>query len=87
MASSAAPGRHLNSQAALLVFGEVLFDAFTDGTRVLGGAPFNVAWALQGLGQKPAFVSAIGRDPAGEAIQERMGSWGLRRDGLQELGD
>ncbi len=28
------------------VFGEVLFDHFPDGRRVLGGAPFNVAWNL-----------------------------------------
>ena len=33
----------------ILVFGEVLFDDFGDNV-VLGGAPFNVAWHLQGFG-------------------------------------
>jgi len=33
-----------------VLFGEVLFDHFPDGSEVLGGAPFNVAWHLQGLG-------------------------------------
>ncbi|MDA1342582.1 MAG: carbohydrate kinase, partial [Proteobacteria bacterium] len=38
---------------AITVFGEVLFDHFPDGTKVLGGAPFNVAWHLQVFGQQP----------------------------------
>ena len=36
--------------ARAIIFGEVLFDTFPDGTAVLGGAPFNVAWHLQGFG-------------------------------------
>ena len=44
------------------VFGEVLFDCFADGTRVLGGAPFNVAWHLQAFGEAPLFVSRVGDD-------------------------
>ena len=34
----------------LMVFGEVLYDCFEDGRRVLGGAPFNVAWACRDWG-------------------------------------
>jgi fructokinase len=34
----------------LVVFGEVLIDEFPDGQRVLGGAPFNVAWHLTAFG-------------------------------------
>ena len=33
-----------------LIFGEVLYDVFPGGEEVLGGAAFNAAWNLQGLG-------------------------------------
>jgi fructokinase len=67
----------------LIIFGEVLFDAFPDGKRVLGGAPFNVAWGLQGLGQQPLFVSAVGRDDDGKKIRSGMEAWGMDTSGLQ----
>ena len=66
-----------------LIIGEVLFDEFPDGQSVLGGAPFNVAWNLQGLGEKPLFVSAVGNDQLGKLVRERMDSWELRTEGLQ----
>lgn len=50
------------------IFGEVLFDHFPDGSRVLGGAPFNVAWHTQAFGLAPCFISRIGNDPAGYEI-------------------
>ena len=65
------------------VFGEVLFDHFPDGSRVLGGAPFNVAWHLQAFGQSPAFISRIGNDPEGDTIRRAMQAWGMRTDSLQ----
>ena len=66
-----------------LIFGEVLFDHFPDGQRVLGGAPFNVAWNLQGLGLKPLFVSAVGDDGEGREVRSRMESWEMDTAGLQ----
>ncbi|MFH1844568.1 MAG: HAD-IIB family hydrolase [bacterium] len=66
-----------------VLFGEVLFDVFTDGTEVLGGAPFNVAWHLQGFDQSPLFISRVGRDRRGEAIAANMRRWGLDTRGLQ----
>ncbi len=66
-----------------LVFGEVLFDCFPDGSRVLGGAPFNVAWHLQGLGLFPLFVSSIGKDAAGREVTARMIDWGMDVRGIQ----
>ncbi len=66
-----------------LICGEVLFDEFPDGKRVLGGAPFNVAWNLQGLGLAPVFVSAVGRDQAGDQVRVSMQSWGMATAGLQ----
>lgn len=65
------------------MFGEVLFDHFADGSRVLGGAPFNVAWHLQGLGLDPLFVSAVGTDEEGRDVIERMESWGMSTEGVQ----
>lgn len=80
--------QHQNSlfssdSAPLVVFGEVLYDCFPERQRVLGGAPFNVAWGLKGLGQDPLFVSAVGDDDDGESIRSRMKAWGLSTSGLQ----
>lgn len=66
-----------------IVFGEVLFDHFPDGTRILGGAPFNVAWHLKGLGADPLFVSAVGDDPEGQVVRRSMRDWGMDLSGLQ----
>lgn len=65
------------------VFGEVLFDRFADGTEVLGGAPFNVAWHLQGLGAAPLFISRVGDDAAGARALAAMRDWGLDTACLQ----
>ncbi|MBV5262003.1 carbohydrate kinase [Synechococcus moorigangaii CMS01] len=67
----------------ILIFGEVLWDIFPDGTRNLGGAPFNVAWHLQAFGANPLFISRIGNDNLGVEIQEKMLAWGLTSKGLQ----
>ncbi|MGY6277082.1 carbohydrate kinase family protein [Methylomonas sp. MgM2] len=65
------------------IFGEVLFDQFPDGSSVLGGAPFNVAWHLQAFGLHPRFISRIGRDQAGEAVRQAMQEWKMDLSGLQ----
>ena len=70
-------------QGELCIFGEVLFDHFPDGKRVLGGAPFNVAWHLQAFGQAPCFISRVGDDPEGDAVRAAMKDWGMRTDALQ----
>jgi sucrose-phosphate synthase len=66
-----------------VIFGEVLFDHFADGSRVLGGAPFNVAWHLRGFGANPLVISAVGDDPEGREVLERMTSWDLMTHGVQ----
>lgn len=71
------------SDGQLCIFGEVLFDHFPDGKRVLGGAPFNVAWHLQALGLTPAFISRIGQDPEGDEVRAAMRDWGMDTSGLQ----
>lgn len=68
-----------------IVFGEVLFDCFEgDGTTVLGGAPFNVAWHLHGFGLHPLFISRIGRDDRGEEVLAAMDAWGMDTTGVQQ---
>jgi len=66
-----------------LIFGEVLFDHFPDGTVVLGGAPFNVAWHLHAFGLKPLMISRIGDDELGGKVQEAMQAWGMDGSGMQ----
>lgn len=65
------------------VFGEVLFDHFPDGRRVLGGAPFNVAWHLQAFDAQPHFISRVGDDAEGAMIRSAMREWGMDTSGLQ----
>lgn len=66
-----------------VIFGEVLFDCFEDGSRVLGGAPFNVAWHLQAFGCSPLFISRVGEDSMARQIRDRMQQWGMTTAGLQ----
>lgn len=58
-----------------LIFGEVLFDCFPGDKKVLGGAPFNVAWHLQGFGCDPLFISAVGSDELGDTVLQTVSQW------------
>ncbi len=73
----------MSGTKGLYIFGEVLFDHFPDGTRVLGGAPFNVAWHLQAFGQSPLLISRVGSDPEGTQVRAAMRDWSLSSSGLQ----
>jgi fructokinase len=66
-----------------LVFGETLFDHFPQETRVLGGAPFHVAWHLHGFKAVPLLVTRIGKDSPAREILDRMGEWGMDFRGVQ----
>jgi len=66
-----------------VMFGEVLFDMFPDGSVVLGGAPFNVAWHLQAFGLSPLLISRVGADALGRQVSAAMQEWGMDRSGLQ----
>ncbi len=68
---------------SVCVFGEVLFDHFPDGRRVLGGAPFNVAWNLAALGAEPLLISRVGTDDEGDSVRNAMRVRGLDTRGLQ----
>lgn len=66
-----------------VIFGEVLYDCFPDGSKILGGAPFNVAWHCQAFGLHPLLISRIGNDLNGNNIRKAMLEWGMNTDGLQ----
>jgi fructokinase len=66
-----------------LIYGEVLFDEFQDGSAVLGGAPFNVAWHLKGFGLDPLMITRIGEDDHGKRVLEAMARWGMDTRGVQ----
>ncbi len=70
-------------QARPLIFGEVLFDCFPNGEAVLGGAPFNVAWHLNGFGLSPLFISRVGTDDNGRRVVALMSDWGMDTKGIQ----
>jgi len=73
----------MKNREHLYIFGEVLFDCFPTGEQVLGGAPFNVAWHLQALGDQPRFISRVGKDEYGNRILQAMGNWGISTADIQ----
>jgi len=72
-----------HSHTRPVIFGEVLFDCFPEGEKVLGGAPFNVAWHLQAFGANPLLISRVGDDEFGQDIFDSMKKWGMDLGGLQ----
>jgi fructokinase len=71
----------------ILLFGELLADCFPD-REVIGGAPFNVARHLRGLGRQlgldPVLVTRIGKDERGARFLEILQAAGLAIDGVQQ---
>lgn len=66
-----------------VIVGEVLFDRFPDDVEVLGGAPFNVAWHLQGFGLAPLLMSRVGKDDRGQRVRDAMQEWGMDLSGME----
>ena len=60
-----------------VIFGELLFDHYPNGEKLLGGAAFNVAWHLQAFGLRPIFVTRLGQDTEGELALTAMIRWGM----------
>jgi len=66
-----------------IIFGELLFDHYPNGKKVLGGAPLNVAWHLKGFGLRPLLVTRIGQDLEGELALTDLIRWGLDTRSVQ----
>jgi fructokinase len=62
--------------------GEVLWDLLPHG-KFLGGAPANFAFHASQLGAEGIVASAVGRDPLGDEIIERLESLGLSTEYVQ----
>jgi len=79
------------TQKPLIVgLGEVLWDLLLDENgnldqRRLGGAPANFAFHANQLGAQGVVLSAIGRDPDGQAIESRFQELGLTTAYLRHL--
>lgn len=57
--------------AKITCFGEVLFDLFPTGKK-LGGAPLNVAYRLNALGNEVQMISKIGNDSNGTELRNDL---------------
>lgn len=57
----------------ILIIGELLYDVFPD-YKVMGGAPFNVAYHLIQLNQPAHFISRIGTDLNGDELVRSLQS-------------
>lgn len=75
----AAPAKPTGS---VLLFGEVLLDAFPD-RLVLGGAPFNVARHLRAFGLNPILISRTGNDEYRNIVLAAMAYFGMETVGVQ----
>lgn len=73
----------MEQHKSIYIFGEVLFDCFSADEQVLGGAPFNVAWHLQALGDSPELISRVGDDALGAEILTAMQQWGMTQSRMQ----
>jgi fructokinase len=56
--------------------GEILWDRLPGGDEI-GGAPFNVVSHLARFGHPAAYLTAVGRDPAGDAAVAQMAARGI----------
>jgi fructokinase len=72
----------MNSQAPVLLFGEMLADVFPDKS-VIGGAPYNVARHLATLGEHAVLVTRLGKDALGESMRQEMADAGMDMLGVQ----
>jgi fructokinase len=84
----------MSSNPQIICLGEVLWDCLADQlgrsletveswTAYPGGAPANVACALQKLGTSAGFMGCIGEDPAGNELVDILGSVGVNLSGIQ----
>ncbi|MEJ7913794.1 MAG: carbohydrate kinase [Chitinophagaceae bacterium] len=66
----------------VVCFGEILWDLLPAGAMP-GGAPLNVAYHLQKLGNTPSLISRIGNDDQGERLLQVLKTHGLSTEYMQ----
>jgi fructokinase len=70
----------------IISVGEVLWDVLPEA-EYLGGAPFNFALHAHNLGHEVCFVSAVGNDPHGQRVLQRMNEAGLSTQFIRRVAD
>lgn len=70
------------NSTTIICFGEILWDLFPSG-KMLGGAPFNVASSIKGLGGDVEFISRVGDDELGKDIRSEVLRQGISTELLQ----
>lgn len=70
------------SRHIVVGLGEVLWDIFPDERR-LGGAPANVAYHVEVLGEEGVISSRVGSDDLGSELVTQLSDRGLRTDAIQ----
>src|SRR5206468_8103257 len=70
-------------QKTVLSFGETLWDLLPSG-QALGGAPFNLAYRVNSLGDQGLVVSRLGRDDYGRRALEQMTTLGVESIHVQQ---
>ena len=68
---------------SIAIFGEVVFDCFDNDKKLLGGAPFNVAWHLHHFGSTPYMVSRVGKDEMGKIVLDAINDRKMIAEGIQ----
>ncbi len=77
---------HSPEKPLVAAVGEVLWDLLPDGEQ-LGGTTANFAWHAREAGARVALVSAVGEDPRGRRIVERMAAQGVETGAVAVLAD
>lgn len=72
----------MSGGAAILCFGEIVWDSLPEGI-FLGGAPLNVAFHLNRMGNAALPVSRVGRDYLGEETRRRLESFDVTTSLIQ----
>jgi len=66
----------------IIAFGELIWDIFKDGKK-LGGAPANLVYRVNTLGDQGYLISRVGKDQPGEEALEMLEKMGISGDFVQ----
>nr|MBF0220679.1 carbohydrate kinase [Desulfobulbaceae bacterium] len=66
----------------IICIGEIVWDIFAS-KKALGGAPLNVAYHLQDMGQNARIISKVGHDEYGQAAIQKIEQLGLTVNTIQ----
>lgn len=73
----------MSARSPVICIGELLWDIFPNGKRLLGGAPANVAYHLRQLGVEARLVTRIGADELGRATAAELARCNIPLTDLQ----